>query len=290
MEKWLEKISPVLRIVGHARHPNGWIEPLRVIYDHELVLVSRGRVLVEIEGKEYQCDENNFIIIPPGAKHVSCELDNKPCFRHWIHFSWVQYVTDNLPILSYYPVKPKENLYQLAPKFVPNKIFFGEIQSLSYVIELYARLSEKWNHGSEHDRVICRAIFLELLLELLDTHQRLNEGTVAATNIAGKARLVLEKLSRKKIEDCPSIQTALEELGYSYAHLCRMFRRVYGLTPLGYINAIRIERAKLLLRDTELTISQVADRIGFESSAYLSRLFKKQTKMTPSQFIKKTKV
>ena len=39
---------------SHHRHRPNWVEPLRVIYDYELVLFSEGRCVVEIEGKSYR--------------------------------------------------------------------------------------------------------------------------------------------------------------------------------------------------------------------------------------------
>jgi len=286
MTDWLKKISPCLRIVGHGWHEPGWIEPLRVIYDHELVIVSDGRVTMEIDNKVIDCPPNSFIIIPPGLAHVSSDSFARRTHRHWVHFDWVyQPTADQMPVLSYHPAKPKTKLYHLAPDFVPKQLYFGSIRSPSYVMDMHERLCEQWNHGQQHDRLICRAILMELLLELLDRQRRDDNELSNNSPLASKARLQLEKIAQKPVNDSPSIQNTLEELGYSYAHLCRLFRQAYGLAPLGYVNAIRIERAKLLLRDTELTISQVACRVGFDNPAYFSRLFKKQTTMSPREFI-----
>ena len=274
MEDWLKKISPCLRIVGHGWHESGWIEPRRVIYDHELVIVSDGRVTMEIDNKVIDCPPNSFIIIPPGVAHVSSDSLARRTHRHWVHFDWVYHPTaEQLPVLSYHPAKPRTELYQVAPDFVPKQLYFGHIQSPSYVMDMLERLCEQWNHGQQHDRLICRAILMELLLELLDSERRFDNELGNNPRLASKARLQLEKISQKPVNDSPSIQNTLEELGYSYAHLCRLFRQAYGLSPLGY------------LRDTELTISQVAYRVGFDNPAYFSLLFKKQTMMSPREFI-----
>ncbi len=86
MENWLGNISPVARIVGSAYCEAQWVEPLRVIYDHEIILTSEGGMVTEALGKSYECGANSFIIIPPGLQHVTHDHMNKRGHRHWIHF------------------------------------------------------------------------------------------------------------------------------------------------------------------------------------------------------------
>ncbi|NQU43735.1 helix-turn-helix transcriptional regulator [bacterium] len=81
-----------------------------------------------------------------------------------------------------------------------------------------------------------------------------------------------------------SVQATLQGLGCSYAHAGRVFRETYGISPVEYMNAIRIERARLFLRDTDLSISEAAYRVGFSSAAYFSRLFKRLTGLSPREF------
>jgi len=63
-------------------------------------------------------------------------------------------------------------------------------------------------------------------------------------------------------------------LGFSYAHLCRIFHASFGLTPVEYRNTARLEQAKTLLRDTSLTIAEIAYRAGFQDPAYFTRQFR----------------
>ena len=71
----------------------------------------------------------------------------------------------------------------------------------------------------------------------------------------------------------PPLQSHLEKLGNSYAHITREFKKHYGITPMQYINSAKIERAKLLLKDTSLNIGEIAERVGFESLPCFSRIF-----------------
>ena len=72
------------------------------------------------------------------------------------------------------------------------------------------------------------------------------------------------------------------KLNYDYNYLSNLFSEVQGITIEKYFIAQRIEKVKELLKYDELTLSQIADRLGYSSVAYLSNQFKKQTGLTPS--------
>jgi AraC-like DNA-binding protein len=78
-----------------------------------------------------------------------------------------------------------------------------------------------------------------------------------------------------------------EALHYDYNYLSNLFSSVEGMTLEQYIIHQKIERVKELLFYDELTLSQIADKLGYSSVAHLSAQFKKVTGLTPSQ-LKKT--
>ena len=89
----------------------------------------------------------------------------------------------------------------------------------------------------------------------------------------------------------------LEDEDLSVEHLSQMlymdpsnlYRKVKALTgwsPVQYIQTLRVQRARNLLRDPEKSISEVALACGFNSSGYFARVFKKETGMTPSAYRK----
>lgn len=69
-----------------------------------------------------------------------------------------------------------------------------------------------------------------------------------------------------------------------YNYLSNLFSEVEGTTIEKYFIAQRIERVKELLVYDELSLSQIADKLGYSSVAYLSNQFKKITGFTPSYF------
>ena len=74
------------------------------------------------------------------------------------------------------------------------------------------------------------------------------------------------------------------QVHHDYSYLSNLFSEVEGTTIEKYLIAQRIERAKELLVYNQLTLSEIADELGYSSVAYLSNQFKKVTGFTPTYF------
>ena len=77
-----------------------------------------------------------------------------------------------------------------------------------------------------------------------------------------------------------------EKLNYDYTYLANLFSEVKGITIEKFYLTHKIERVKELLFYDELTLSEIADRLGYSSVAHLSGQFKKITGLTPSEMKK----
>jgi YesN/AraC family two-component response regulator len=75
-----------------------------------------------------------------------------------------------------------------------------------------------------------------------------------------------------------------DKLHYDYTHLSKLFSEIEGTTIEKYLIAQRIEKTKELLVYDELSLSEIADKLGYSSVAYLSSQFKKVTGLTPTHF------
>lgn len=75
-----------------------------------------------------------------------------------------------------------------------------------------------------------------------------------------------------------------EEIHHDYNYLSNLFSEVEGTTIEKYFITQRIEKVKELIVYDELSLSQIADQLGYSSVAYLSNQFKKITGFTPSHF------
>lgn len=107
--------------------------------------------------------------------------------------------------------------------------------------------------------------------------------------IVTKIKTIILQLIRGK--DQVELNTKLsvllsERLNLEYHYLSSLFSSIEGITIEKYIIAQRIERVKELLLYDELSLSEIADNLGYSSVQHLSLQFKKVTGLTPSHFKK----
>ncbi len=76
-------------------------------------------------------------------------------------------------------------------------------------------------------------------------------------------------------------------LGLSRSSLYAKFKSLTGITPNDYILSKKIKRAAHLLQSTQLQITEISDMLGFGSSRYFTRCFKKSFGIAPSEYRKK---
>lgn len=77
------------------------------------------------------------------------------------------------------------------------------------------------------------------------------------------------------------LQTLAELEGYNLTYYCEWFKRFTGVTAKTYIQQLRLQKAKELLAHTNLSISQIAQQVGYEQHSSLTRLFQQYEKVTP---------
>lgn len=80
------------------------------------------------------------------------------------------------------------------------------------------------------------------------------------------------------------IDTVAARAGYSRYHFVRAFRATYGETPGQYLGRRRIERARDLLRNANLTVTEICLLVGFTSLGTFCTRFKQQVGTTPTEF------
>ena len=81
-----------------------------------------------------------------------------------------------------------------------------------------------------------------------------------------------------------SLQAMAGELFVNGSYLLRVFKKNTGFTPLAYHNHVRCEQAKKLLSNTNASISDIGEAVGFVSPAHFSHVFRKMEGCTPTEY------
>ena len=81
-----------------------------------------------------------------------------------------------------------------------------------------------------------------------------------------------------------NLETIANIVHLNPSYFSSIFKKEVGVSFSNYLNKIRIEQSKLLLKNTDSSIVEIALEVGFEDQSYFSKVFKNLTKMTPKQY------
>ena len=83
--------------------------------------------------------------------------------------------------------------------------------------------------------------------------------------------------------DIRSVETLSLRFGYSYSHICKAFKKIYGMTPGEYILSKRMDHADALHREGK-NLSQIAEVLGYSTAYNFSRAFKNCRGLSPERY------
>lgn len=81
-----------------------------------------------------------------------------------------------------------------------------------------------------------------------------------------------------------SLSRLAEEFHFNSSYLSQMFKNELGVNYHTYLNQVRINRAKYYLRETDMSISTIADMVGFQNYRVFTKVFKNMTGELPSRY------
>ena len=73
-------------------------------------------------------------------------------------------------------------------------------------------------------------------------------------------------------------------MGFSPSYFSALFKRETGENFVRYLTRVRIDRAKELLQQTNLSVSEVCSRVGYNDLKHFTQTFKKETSLSPAQY------
>ena len=137
---------------------------------------------------------------------------------------------------------------------------------------IYRLLEENTNHNNFEN-------ILESFSSLFDN--------ISRTNLS----FSLEKMTkfiRKRYTKDISLGSLSIHTGLSESYICMIFKKELGITFLDYVNELRLQEAlRLLITKPDISVSEVASRVGYHSNRQFFRLFKEKTGYTPRAFCEK---
>jgi transcriptional regulator GlxA family with amidase domain len=122
---------------------------------------------------------------------------------------------------------------------------------------------------------------------LLDAERQSQAPYVSQAMLEKPRHTLSEKITAfldKQLHNQISVTRLAAHCGTSERSLLRHFRAQFGTHPLGYIQHLRVERAKALLEATQLSFDEVVERCGYSDVPSFRKLFKRETSLTPAGY------
>jgi YesN/AraC family two-component response regulator len=124
------------------------------------------------------------------------------------------------------------------------------------------------------------------LLEIFGQHLSLVANQIALHEADSESPLV--RRARAYIaghhEDPVNLEEIAKAMHVSTFYFCKMFKKATGLTFTDYLGRVRVEKAKTLLLNPHLRVSEIAYMVGFQSLTHFNRVFRHLNGESPSQF------
>jgi AraC-like DNA-binding protein len=90
------------------------------------------------------------------------------------------------------------------------------------------------------------------------------------------------------VDDKIHIQPIIASLGISPNYGLEVFQKIYHMSPRKYLSGLKLQEAKILLQQPEISLNEIANRLGYKNLSHFSRQFKRWTGLNPTEFRKKT--
>jgi AraC family transcriptional regulator len=149
-------------------------------------------------------------------------------------------------------------------------------------------LLHELNEANVVGRLYADSLATALAMQLVRRYSSLQDihigrGGMAPHKLRKAIGLIDHHLAEQE-EGRVALRVVAKEVGMSYFHFSRAFKQSIGMSPTNFIAERRIERAKRLLQETELPISEIALRAGFSSQSHFTTSFRRVAGATPKAF------
>jgi AraC-like DNA-binding protein len=163
---------------------------------------------------------------------------------------------------------------------------------------IYSAMTELLNHNFKskdqpHSQSGCKAAFLQILYQLTRRFQAsevMRSEFVQHRQQADRLARLFEFVKLNYAEKI-SVEQATQLVHMSQAQFMKVFKKVSGMTFVAHVTRVRINNALRLLRETDLTIAEIAGKTGFSDQSYFDRRFRQAFGKSPREWRKRlTKV
>lgn len=247
----------------------------------ELVYVDNGEIIVNSEAYSGILGNNQLIIHSPNELH-SLKCDEKIAPN--VIIIGFECDSERLLPFSQSPVTlSSENKKMLAEIMKEGMSVYAPPYDLPNTLNM--KKKKIYPFGADQMiRLKLESLLIALIRECETKKLSAKSNSQASGNIAEIHSYITENYTEKILLD-----NICFLFGTNKTSLCRNFKNEYGTTVFNYINALKIKKAKEMLREDKLSVTEISESLGFNSVHYFCRVFKKAAGQSPKSYVKTVK-
>ncbi|WP_296829687.1 AraC family transcriptional regulator [uncultured Megasphaera sp.] len=249
----------------------GYITQLpRTMHRHEdileIILVHQGQGIYSVDGKKYTIEKGDILIIDSGTVHDESALSQSD-----LSIGSCGVTELHIPGLAKnHLLKPHQSpLLKTGDMFLP----------LSQMMKsMYAYTTGSSCVSAEAANYLLQA-FIVTVYQLLQQRQE-GEENKEDNELARQIKAYVDEHYMESI----TLAKLAAQFHVSPSYVTRVYKKVYGYAVMQYILRRRIGEAQTLIIDTDLSLTEIASRVGYSSSSYFHDMFLKMTGISPRRY------
>lgn len=290
------QFNPYVRFVNRLEgaESKSHIIPWRILYDFEIVFITKGSLQVLKEDSSYTINAGCLHIMPPFVRHTRTVPKGETTDYFSVHLDFAfDIASPDFSAEEVYQV-PCDNKLNVVPddetllegrKNYQNSIIGivenYEVKNKPRFTELFNKLYDSFKKGGVADRLNVKAYMILIISEIirdLESQYRLSAHTDYVAQFIDYAT--------SHYADGIDLNAIVREYGVSPGRFRVIFKNRMNRTPWEYVIDCRIEQAKHLLTSGRYNMSEVSYMVGYDDIHYFSRLFKSKVGCTPTEYMK----
>lgn len=253
-----------LRSVASAKYGGDWNS---IPHSHnytELFYIIGGNGQFLIDDERFPVREHQLVIVNPNIIHTELSYEAHP----------LEYIVLGIEGLEISIPGTNEERYCIYTFPAANRVL-NCMQSI---------LREMQERELEH-QMACQAYMDILVVQLMrntDTSMTQASGSSSTNRQCAAIRRYIDNHYKEQL----TLDLLASEVNVNKYYLAHAYKQSYGISPINYMIARRIQEGKRLLIETDLALSQIADVLGFSSASYFSQSFRKSEGISPVEYRK----
>jgi AraC-like DNA-binding protein/mannose-6-phosphate isomerase-like protein (cupin superfamily) len=259
----------------------------QVLYSHwhdelEFLFFSGGQARVQIGKDAFIVKENDIVIIQPNMLHSADRINKSPCefFAILVHYNFLASLeTDDVQLNYVLPFFSGHIAYPVHIK--------ADMDKQYNLLGVLGEIISAFRTGEQGYEIFIKSKFYEVIYIILKyASLYANTPSIKKTDVIPNAAWIANFLQymQENFYEHITLADIAEKVNMSEGHLCREVKRIFGLTPLEFLNNYRISKAVHLIETTNRSLGEISDETGFPNINRFTSTFKKTFNCTPIHY------